>query len=189
MKDREKAEELAKKIVLETMKWKENIKVVHKYPPLKFKEVEIIMTPPFRDFEIHAELIDYGKKLLDEILRPEESKKFFEKLEDRYIKALYFFNIAADFRSKCDIKKAIEILDNCIGLQPNEPTLYFMKASWASQHLVLQEAAKKLTNDEKWWLTNIIRENAEKAIQMAPDWEEPKKILSELLKLKRSTEL
>jgi serine/threonine protein kinase len=180
MKDREKAEELAKKIILETIKWKEKIKVVHKYPPLKFKEVEIIKIPPFRDFEVHAELINYGKKLLDEILGPEESEKFFEKLEDRYIKALYFFNIAADFRMKGDIKKAIEVLDNCIGLQPNEPTLYFMKALWVSQHLIIQKATKKLTDDEKRLLTSLIRENAEKAMQMAPDWEEPKKILSEL---------
>lgn len=176
--DIKKVEELGKKIILEVINWKEKIKVAHKYPPLKFREVTVIRTPPFRDFEVHAELLNYGRILLEKVRGVEETKKFFEEIKDAYLKALYFYSMASDFNMKGDSKKAIEILDKCIELNSTEPTFYFMKALWAHQYLFTREVLGKLTDEEKIMLTNLIHENLKKATQLAPDWEEPKKLLS-----------
>jgi len=175
-KDIEKAEELAKKIFLKVAKWKNQIRVTHVYPPLKFREVAVIETPQYRDFEVHAELANYGIIILDHILGSEETEKFVKNTGEKYLITLYLFNKAIDYKDS-DVKKAIKLLDKCIELLPTEPTFYFMKALWTKNYLWLKEALEELTDTEKLQLINLIRENAEKAIKLAPDWEEPKRIL------------
>lgn len=178
-KDREKAEELAKRAIFEILKWKEQIKVAHVYPPLRFREDEIISPPRLRDFDVHSVLLSVGTALLNQTMGSDQTERFFKSTGDKYLNALYLYNIAVDFKDS-NLEKALELLDKCIELQPTEPTLYFRKALWAELHLDVQEALENLSENEKRKLSDFIRENAERAVQLAPDWEEPRDILRRL---------
>jgi len=185
--DDEKVKNFAERIILEVIKWKAEIKVHHKYPELKFKETTLIKQPPFRDFEVYAELIGYGRKLLENVIGREETESFFEK-KDEYTKSAYFFTIASNFHSKGDQQKAIEILDKCIKLNPREAAFYYMKSLWTEHYLFERETLEKLENKEKEAFKQTMLRNAQKALQIDPNWEEPRKLVEKILKGKKENE-
>ena len=128
----DKAKALADKILKTAVKWRDKIKTYHRYPELKFKDETLVETPPFRDFEIYAEIIGYVRKILEEIIGKEKTKILFENV-DNYTKSAYFYSIASNYHSKGDEIKAVEILKKCIELNPEEA--------------VLKEFLKKLRGD------------------------------------------
>lgn len=176
-KDKEMAERLAEKIIDKTLEWQREIKAHHKYPPLKFKGQELIRTPRFRDFEIFSELIGYGKTILERIRGKEYTRRFFDKNEYPILKAAYLFNITTDFHMRGDEIEALKVLDECIAIYPDEATFYFMKTLWTFHYIRRVEVFRKLKNAEKQKLIKVIYENANKAIKLTPEWEEPKDLL------------
>lgn len=131
--DKEKVKNLAERMIEEAIRWKTEIKTCHKYPELKFKGITLIETPS-RDFEVYAELIGYGRKLLENVKGKEETEKVFEN-KDNYTKSAYFYSIASDFHSRGEETKAIEILDKCIELNPEEAVFCYMRSLWTEHHL------------------------------------------------------
>uniref|UniRef100_A0A7C5YUF8 Protein kinase domain-containing protein n=1 Tax=candidate division CPR3 bacterium TaxID=2268181 RepID=A0A7C5YUF8_UNCC3 len=180
--DTEKVKQLAMRIISESSKWKEEIKTHHKYPELEFKGITLIGKPLVRDFEVYAELIGYGKNLLEKVIGKEEAKKFFEN-NDNYTKSAWLYCVASDYHRHGDRAGAIKILDKCIELNPKEASFYYLKALWTDMKLALEE--DKLKSEEKRNLKDVILENAKKALQIDPDWSEPKKLYEEYLKMSR----
>lgn len=179
-KNKEKIEDLANKILKTATKWRSEIKTYHRYPELKFKGETLIKTPPFRDFEIYAEIIGYCRKLLEKVKEKVDTKKLFDKMDD-YTKSAYFYSIASDLHFQGNEIKAVEILEKCIELNPNEAVFYYRKALWLEHYLMKMGALKKLRDEEKRQLEESIIANAKRAIELAPDWEEAKNFLRELL--------
>jgi serine/threonine protein kinase len=179
--DKEKVENFANRIIEVANRWKAEIKAHHMYPELKFRETILIERPSFRDFEVYALLIGYGREILEKVIGKEETEKVFEN-KDSYTKSAYFYTIAADYHSRGDEMKAIEMLDKCIKLNPEEAVFYYMKALWTKHYLFKMEILKKLENEKKNIIKEIILENIKKAIQIAPNWKEAKKLYEECLK-------
>ncbi|AKG91806.1 Serine/threonine protein kinase [Geoglobus ahangari] len=181
-----KVKDLAEKIILTAVKWKTEIKTYHKYPELKFKGFPIITTPSFRDFEIYAELIGYSRKLLEKVQGEKETKKIFEKL-DNYTKSAYFYSIASEYHFRGLHEEAIKTLDKCIELNPKEAVFYYMKALWTDQYLRMMDLLEKELNGEKRRIIEkSILENVKMAIQIAPDWKEPKEFYIKFQEFQKS---
>lgn len=172
--DKDMAKRLAEKIVDKALEWRKEVHVYHKYPPLKFKEKKLIETPPFRDFEVFSELIGYGKRLLEEIVGKDYTKRYLDRFGDNNLKAAYLFNIASDFHAEGNEMKALKALDKCIRLNPDEATFYYMKALWAYHYFIKMEALGELKTTEKQKLMKSIIKDATKAIELVPDWKEPR---------------
>jgi serine/threonine protein kinase len=177
-KDKEIAEKLAEKIIYKALEWEKEISVCHKYPPLKFRGKELISTPTFRDFEVFSELIGYGKRILEKIKGRNYIAKYFDTFKSNTLKVAYLFNIASDFHGEGNNMEALKVLDKCIELNPNEASFYYKKALWAFHYLMEMEALGKLENAEKQKLIKMIQKNATKAVKLAPDWDEPKRLLN-----------
>lgn len=141
--DAEKVKDFAEQIIREAIKWKVKIKTHHRYPELKLKEMTLIETPPLRDFEVFAETIGIGRRLLINVIGREETEKIFKDKDD-YTKSAYFFGMASDFRYQEEETKAIETLDKCIKLNPEEPLFYHFKAVWTHGYLHVADMFKKL---------------------------------------------
>jgi serine/threonine protein kinase len=180
--DKEKAKQLAIRALSELSKWKGEIKIHHKYPELQFKGTTLIKKPPFRDFEVYAELICNCKNLLENVIGKEETEKIFENT-DNYTKSAWLYCLATDYHSYGDETRAIEILDKCIEINPKEASFYYMKALWTDMELVGE--GDKLTSEEKSNLKDVILENANKALQIDPDWAEPKELYEKYFKMPR----
>lgn len=107
IKNREKIENLAQKILKTAIEWKSKIKTYHRYPEIKFKNITSIKTPSFRDFEIYAQIVGYSRMLLEEVKGEKEIQKNFGKI-DNYMKSAYFYDIASDYHTQGDEMKAVK---------------------------------------------------------------------------------
>jgi len=141
--DKEKAKNIAEKMIQETIKKKGEIKVFHRYPDLYLQEV----TTPLRDFEVYSEMIGFGKEILEEAIGEETTREFFENM-DNFTKAAYFYCIASNLHSERKDMEAIGILDQCISLHPKKPLFNNMKALWKKSHLFIENALKKPDKEE-----------------------------------------
>lgn len=171
--DDEKVKNFAEKIIGVAIRWKSEIGVDHKYPELKFKTTVLIKKPPIRDFVVYAELIDYGRKLLENVKGKEATERFFEN-KDNHTKSAYLYNMASEYHRRGDEIEAIKMLDRCIELNPEEAVFYYMKASWTEMHLFTTGMLEKVESEEKKTLRKSILENIGKALQIDPDWKDAK---------------
>jgi len=143
-------------------------------------EQDWIKTPSFTDFEVFSELINYGRKILEELKGKQYTEKYFSKLQDNTLKAAYFYCIASDFHMKGKEKVAMKVLDKCIRLNPDESTFHYIKALYAYHYLQKAEAFEQLTNTERQKLVRLIWQSAMKAIELAPNWKKPRELLKNL---------
>lgn len=168
--DGDKVRNFAERIISEAIKWEGEIKAHHKY----HEEKSEVVASTVRDFEAYAELVNYGKELLEGMIGKERTKTFFEE-KGRRIKSAYFYCIAGDLYLKGELTKAIEILNKCIELNPEEALFYYIRASQTEDRLQKMEASKKLGNRESQELKESMLQDVKKALQIAPDWEAPKR--------------
>jgi tetratricopeptide (TPR) repeat protein len=116
------------------------------------------------------------------VIGKEETEKIFENT-DNYTKSAWLYCLATDYHSYGDETRAIEILDKCIEINPKEASFYYMKALWTDMELAGE--GDKLTSEEKRNLKDVIIENANKALQIDPDWAEPKELYEKYFKMPR----
>lgn len=177
--DKKKAKSLAGRIISEGSKWRERIKVHHRYPELKFRGECLFKPSGLRDFQIYAEIIGYGKELLESTMGVDKTNKFF-KNTDSYTQSAYLYRLAFDSLWLEDkVRKAIGILDRCIELNRSESALYYSKALWTFHYLQKGLALGDLENKETAALKGVIRENVQKALEIDHAWEEPKNLLED----------
>lgn len=193
----EQVEDLAWKILETATGWKDQIKPYHMYPEVKLGDVVLLESPRFiRDFEIYAEIIGYARRIFEKTRGEKETQKIFSKM-DRCTKSAYWYSIASKYHAQGNELDAVKVLEKCIHINPNEALFYYMKALWLDQYLrekipldplelieynrsgTLKEVIlKKLEGYPKLLqLRDDIIDNAEKAIDLSPDWEEPKNLL------------
>lgn len=182
--DKDKAKSLAGRIVSEARKWREKIKVHHRYPELKFREKYLFKPPRLRDFEIYAEIIGYGRELLQSIIGVDKTEEFF-RITDSYTQSAYLYSLASYIWLKGQVREAIGILDKCMELNPSEPVFYYMKGLWTLHRLQKGLALGDLKNKETTALKKTIRENVQRALEINPDWEEPKSLIEDTYRLTR----
>jgi len=174
-KNREKIKKLAQKMLKTAIKWMYKIKICHKYPEVKFRNITLVKTPYFRDFEVYAEIIGYVRKLLEEVEGKKETQKIFSKA-DNYTRSAYFYSIASEYHTLGYDMKAVKILEKCIDMNPNE-LFYYMKALWTKHYLFKMNTLGKLNENTKQQLKKSIIKNTKKAVELAPEWEEPREFL------------
>lgn len=73
-------------------------------------------------------------------------------------------------------------MNRCIDINPEEPLFHYMKAFWKEGHLFILTALKKVNADEIEALKKSILEDASKAIELAQEWEEPRKHFGEIVR-------
>jgi len=99
-----------------------------------------------------------------------------------YARSALMFNTAVNLRMQAP-DKAIDMLARAIDESPNEPTNYYFRALWRKSlknHQSILSSSKPLD-----LLTpEMIEQDLQKAASLAPDWEEPIKMLKAICKNK-----
>jgi len=180
--DKERVKEFAEKILSTATAWRSEIKAHHKYPTIKFKNKVLIETR-YKDFEIYAELIGYARKLLEIVEGERKTREIFEDM-DNLTKSAYFYSIAAKYHSQGDERKAVDMLDECIKLNPNEAVFYFMKALWLERHLLKMKIYGEPEEKEKRLLEENMIKSIRKALKIDPNWEEARKFYENISRYK-----
>jgi len=182
-KFKEKIIELAKEIIDIVRGWKDRIKTEHVYVPLRFKDKEIIKLSNIRDYEVHAEIMGYGIKLLKNVLNEDEILDLLNSYHDDYVKSLYHYLRASEARlDGASIKAYIEELNKAISLTPQISVLHYFKALWIHQWITLTKELGHVEVDKETICTMLkdALNECKRAIELDNTWREPSKLLREL---------
>ncbi len=163
---------LAKNIINTAIKWRAWIKVEHMYPERTFRGETIIEKPPIKNIEIFSQLISTGVRQLEKVVGVNSVEEFINT-RDKYVQAAYYYTKASDMRVSAP-GQAIELLNQCIDLIPEESLFYFIKALWIEGYISIAEIRNTLDSDERGMLEKSMYESLEKALQLEPDYEEAK---------------
>lgn len=177
-KYRNEIKSLGIEIINVVKRWRDNIKVEHLYPPLIFKCKEIIKKSSLKDFEVHAMLIKYGIELLRSVMKDKEIENIFSA-HNEYIRSIYHFTKACILKIT-DIKKSIEELDKSIMLTPNNATLYYFKALWTYQQIIIEKAAGKINQYKICNMLKIALEACKRALMLDQKLIEPKRLANKI---------
>jgi len=177
--DIEKAKDLACKMIEMACKKRPLIKTSYFFPQLEFKGHILIKTPPWRDFECFADVIGRCRRRL-ELVDHASIKEVLRKFDSISLSA-WLFSIASDIHScmRKNEKSSINYLDDAIQYNPHEPTLYYFKALWSFQAILLDETKLPKIKNELVELVLYLK----RAIELDPSWEEPKELLRRINKL------
>lgn len=70
------------------------------------------------------------------------------------------------------------MLKRCIQIHPSEPLFHYMSARWAHAYLVVQGKLSGIPEEFSEALNRLVHDGAARAMQIDPDWSEPRKLLS-----------
>jgi len=154
-KYRDEIKRIGLEVLNTVVQWLDKIKPEHALPKVGMTEDEaraMVLWEP----------LDILKKVMSE---EELGKLIFSEYND-YVKALYLYIKASDYRNKANYDKAIELLSEALKYSPNNKTLKFFRALWR-YHL-----AETLSINMCILLEEAIKE-FEELVSLAPTWREP----------------
>ena len=115
-------------------KWGRKLKVIHKYPSVKFYKNELFYVPDTRDFDIASDCLSIIINVLKQYKSINYCEKYISKHQNSYIKSMYYFHIALQKRHKY-IYETISYLNKASDLLPGEPIFDYYKYLWIDAFL------------------------------------------------------
>jgi hypothetical protein len=138
--------------------------------------------PTLRPFERYAMLVGALADIAE--LEISNDSDVVRQLES-YAKSTLYYHLSSKYRSTGHHKSAIAVLSDAISESPSEPTYYYFRARWRNEYSILHKVLASRIDPPENYSMDDIATDLERAIELEPNWEEPKRLLGSLQRKSR----